>query len=515
MKILLLEDNPSDAELIERELRKEGLVFESKRVDTRDAFEREVMASKPDMILADYSIPGFDGMQALELARKLVPSIPFIIVTGSVSEEVAVECMKAGAADYVIKQHLVRVGPAVKSALERNRERLAKKKTDSEVHRLAAIVEGASDAIISRDLNGNVRSWNRGAERMYGYNASEIVGHPEPSLIPPDKLDEFARAVEQVRLGHPVERFETVRLRRDGTRFPVSASIAPIRDSGGKVTGTSVTTHDLTERQKLEEQILHFQKLESMGQLAGGIAHDFNNILASILGYTKLALQDLPEKGEARENLEEVVKAATRGRELVDQILTFSRQSKGSIKRAPHSLAELVQNTMKLLRPTIPSTVEIQINLEENTPPVLVDPTQMHQVLVNLCVNACHAMQNKGRLSVGLRKIVPDPRPLPKHPVSPPPDTSVVLSGACLLLEVEDTGHGMSPETLKRIFEPFFTTKKRGEGTGMGLAIVYGLVRGHGGDIRVQSQEGRGTKFQVYLPVHRADASHGQAPAPA
>jgi signal transduction histidine kinase len=246
-----------------------------------------------------------------------------------------------------------------------------------------------------------------------------------------------------------------------------------------------------------------------MGQLAGGIAHDFNNILAGILGYTKLALQDTPTGTEARENLEEVVKAASRGRDLVEQILTFSRQSKGSVKRAPHSLVELVQNTMKFLRPTLPSTVNIQLNLESDLPPVLMDPTQMHQVLVNLCVNGCHAMQNKGQLTIALKKVVHEPHP--DHPASPTPDAPIILTGPCLLLEVMDTGHGMSAETLRRIFEPFFTTKKRGEGTGMGLAIVYGLVRGHGGQVQVKSKLGSGTIFQIHLPVHRDGSELGAA----
>jgi len=493
LHFLFLEDNPSDFELIQRELRKEGLEFVAHRVDSRASFLAALEEFKPDLILADYSIPGFDGKQALVQAKISAPSVPFIIVTGSVGEEVAVECMKSGASDYVIKQHLVRVGPAAKTALERSRERARQKKSDSEVHRLASIVAGSSDAIVGRDLEGNVRSWNKGAEKMYGYSAEEVLGHPLPPIIPPEKLEEFTRILRKVQSGAEVERFETIRVRKDGTRIHVSDSVSPIRDASGRVTGSSVITHDLSEQKRLEEQVLHFQKLESMGQLAGGIAHDFNNVLASILGYTKLALQDLPEKTEARENLEEVVKAATRGRELVDQILTFSRQSKGTIKRAPLSVCELVRNTLKLLRPTIPSTVEIKMELEEGAPHALVDATQMHQVLVNLCVNACHAMQNNGVLRLSLRRVVCEPRA----------KTAAEPAGNCVLLEVSDNGHGMDEQTVRRIFEPFFTTKKRGEGTGMGLAIAYGIIRSHGGRIDVDSQPGRGTTFKIWLPAHQ------------
>jgi len=241
-----------------------------------------------------------------------------------------------------------------------------------------------------------------------------------------------------------------------------------------------------------ERQLQQVMKLQAIGTLAGGIAHDFNNILFPIVGYTELTMDDVPEDSQARQNLEEILKATNRAKGLVQQILTFSRQ--GGQERKPLKVQFLIKEALKLLRATIPSTIEIECNVNEACRHIMGDPTQVHQVIVNLCTNAYHAMQETGgTLEVGLEEV----------------DISYEKSvervgmkvGPHLKLTVKDGGHGMEPEVMERIFEPYFTTKEQGKGTGLGLSVIHGIIKNHGGDISVSSQPGKGATFTVYLPV--------------
>jgi signal transduction histidine kinase/ActR/RegA family two-component response regulator len=241
-----------------------------------------------------------------------------------------------------------------------------------------------------------------------------------------------------------------------------------------------------------ERQLQQAMKLQAIGTLAGGIAHDFNNILFPIVGYTELTMDDVPEDSQARQNLEEILKATNRAKGLVQQILTFSRQ--GGQERKPLKVQVLIKEALKLLRATIPSTIEIECNINEACRHIMGDPTQIHQVVVNLCTNAYHAMQETGgTLEVGLEEV----------------DISYEKSvervgmkvGPHLELTVKDAGHGMGPDVMERIFEPYYTTKEQGKGTGLGLSVIHGIIKNHGGDISVSSQPGKGATFTVYLPV--------------
>jgi signal transduction histidine kinase/ActR/RegA family two-component response regulator len=241
-----------------------------------------------------------------------------------------------------------------------------------------------------------------------------------------------------------------------------------------------------------ERQLQQVMKLQAIGTLAGGIAHDFNNILFPIVGYTELTMDDIPEDSQARQNLEEILKATNRAKELVQQILTFSRQ--GGQERKPLQVQFLIKEALKLLRATIPSTIDIEYNVDEECGHIMGDPTQIHQVVMNLCTNAYHSMQETGgTLEVALKEV----------------DISYKISvervgmkvGRHLELTVKDTGHGMGAEVLERIFEPYYTTKELGKGTGLGLSVIHGIIKNHGGDISVSSQLDKGTTFTVYLPV--------------
>ena len=241
-----------------------------------------------------------------------------------------------------------------------------------------------------------------------------------------------------------------------------------------------------------ERQLQQVMKLQAIGTLAGGIAHDFNNILFPIVGYTELTMDDVPEGSQAHQNLEEVLKATNRAKDLVQQILTFSRQN--CQERKPLKVQSLIKEAVKLLRATIPSSIEIECNIDEFCGLIKGDPTQIHQIIMNLCTNAYHAMQETGgTLEVSLKEI----------------DISYEQSvervgmkvGKHIELMVKDSGHGMDPHVKERIFEPYYTTKKQGKGTGLGLSVIHGIVKNHGGDITLTSQPGKGSSFKVYLPI--------------
>ena len=241
-----------------------------------------------------------------------------------------------------------------------------------------------------------------------------------------------------------------------------------------------------------ERQLQQVMKLQAIGTLAGGIAHDFNNILFPIVGYTELTMDDIPEDSQARQNLEEILKATNRAKELVQQILTFSRQN--GQERKPLKVQSLIKEAVKLLRATIPSSIEIECNVDEFCGLIKGDPTQIHQIIMNLCTNAYHAMQETGgKLEVSLKEI----------------DISYEQSvervgmkvGKHIELLVKDSGHGMNPQVIERIFEPYYTTKEQGKGTGLGLSVIHGIVKNHGGDITVSSQPGKGSSFKVYMPI--------------
>ena len=241
-----------------------------------------------------------------------------------------------------------------------------------------------------------------------------------------------------------------------------------------------------------ERQLQQVMKLQAIGTLAGGIAHDFNNILFPIVGYTELTMDDIAVDSQARQNLEEVLKAANRAKELVQQILAFSRQ--GGQERKPLKVQFLIKEALKLLRATIPSTIDIEYHVSQECGPIMGDPTQIHQVIMNLCTNAYHALQaTGGKLAVSLKEV--------DISYEKTVERVGMKVGRHLELMVEDDGHGMEPEVLERIFEPYYTTKKQGKGTGLGLSVIHGIIKNHGGDISVASQPGQGTAFTIYLPV--------------
>jgi PAS domain S-box-containing protein len=357
---------------------------------------------------------------------------------------------------------------------------------------LATVVEHGADAVIITGPDGNIQYVNPAFERASGYKQDEAVGN-NPRMLKSGKQDDaFYRELWATITAGRVWRGNFVNKRKDGSLFEEQATISPIRDTSGRIVNYVAVKRDVTKEAQLRRQLAQSQKMEAIGTLAGGIAHDFNNIIFAMTGYTELAMEDLPKESEARQDLERVLQASRRAGDMVKQILAFSRQ--GETERQLLDLAPVIKEGLKFLRASIPSTIEIRQQMKGATAKVFVDPTQIHQVLMNLCTNAAHSMRDTmGALSVELVEVTLDNDSIAQ--------SLQVKPGRYVRLTVSDTGHGMPPATMQRIFEPYFTTKEVGEGTGLGMAVIHGIVKDHGGGITVSSEPGKGTTFNVFFPV--------------
>ncbi len=338
---------------------------------------------------------------------------------------------------------------------------------------------GISERGIVLDVNDQMAS-------LLGYERGELIGKDVTLMVAPEAREAVGAAM---RSGRETP-YRHLAIKKDGTRIEVEAQARMAEWSDRPVRVTAI--RDIGAQLRLEERINRVQKLEALGRLAGGIAHDFNNILVAIFSYTDLTELDAEEPEQVRAHMEGLRAAAYRARDLVSQILTFSRQ-KGE-ERGKTQLQPIIGEALRFLRSTLPTTIEVRADIEATLPPVEGAPVQLHQVIMNLCVNAAHAMKRTGVLTVRLSKLVATPDLALRAP-------DLVDSQRYVCLTVQDTGEGMSAETLSRIFEPFFTTKSGGEGSGLGLAVVHGIVKAHNGAIAVDSAPGRGTSFEIYLPA--------------
>jgi PAS domain S-box-containing protein len=383
-----------------------------------------------------------------------------------------------------------------------DRKRMEQALQESE-EQFRSLVEGAPDAIFVQ-IGSSFAYLNAAAQRLFGApSAQHLLGQSVLERFHPDYHDhvrERARLIIQHRKSVP--RCQRVCLRLDGHPVPVESSAVPITFKGQA--GALVFLQDISERKQIEIRLQQAHKMEAIGALAGGIAHDFNNMLAPIIGLSELLMDDLPAGSLNRENVTEIYNAARRAGDLVNQILSFSRQSEH--KKIPLRIQQVLKEVGRLMRASIPTNIEIHQEIQADCGPVLADPTNVHQIAMNLVTNAFHAVeQNNGRIAIGLRRIELTRAQVDAEGMSLDP-------GSYALLEVSDTGHGIAPETIPKIFDPYFTTKAQGKGTGLGLSVVFGIVKEHGGDIRVHSTVGKGTTVKVYLPQLQREEASGQAP---
>ncbi len=373
----------------------------------------------------------------------------------------------------------------------------------------------APAGMLAVDSAGRVLLANRMCEQLLGYEPGAMLGLTVDDLVPARFRGSHAGHRHGF-FAEPSTRSmgagrDLFALRSDGTEIPVEIGLNPVQAGDRLVviaTLVDISARLAAERaaREAEERLRQSRKLESLGTLAGGIAHDFNNVLLAIVGYTELAGRQLGA-GEtaAREDLEQVLRAADRGKQLVQRILAFSRRR--DLTRLPVRLPRVVSEGLDLLRATLPSTIEIRTAIDEATPTVLADETQLHQVLLNLATNAAHAMKEGGTLEVRVAGASVDEDLAARH--------ADLRPGRFARLTVTDTGEGIPPEVRERIFEPFFTTKPAGEGTGLGLSVILGIVRSFDGAIVLESEPGRGTRVDVYLPAHEAPAEAAAGPGPA
>lgn len=620
IQLLILEDNPSDVELVLYEIRHSGFDPLYTVVSTKEEFESNLNPSV-DIILSDYSMPQFSAPIALKILKQKLFDIPFIVISGTIGEDTAVEIMREGATDYFIKDRLSRLGVAIDNALKQKEFRSRNAKIEETLKKMFRAVEQSADSIVVTNKNGIIEYVNPAFVRTTGYSKEDAVGKT-PAILKSGKHDDafYNGLWKTISSGH-VFRSEFVNRKKSGEYFYEIQGISPVFDDLGTIinyvsTGKDITeqrriedalansekqnrnfidsaldaiftvtikgaftslnpafekitgwkreewigkyfldllhnddkqiardnfqlrlqgkeipmheyriltaaktfvvveiltspqivnqtivglfgiARDVTERVRLELQIRQIQKMESIGTLAGGIAHDINNILGIILGYINLFEQLKFSEDQMKAKFDVMKKAVNRGAMLVKQILTFAR--KGDTIPLPVIVNDVIEELFKMLEETFPKT--IQLTSELRTVPIInVDPSQLHQALLNLCVNARDVVLDRhvkesmiGKIHITTEVVTREE--LKEHF----PD---VTAEQYVRICVTDNGTGMDQETIHRIFDPFFTTKEKGKGTGLGLSVVYGVVRAHHGIIDVESVVNSGTTFMLYFPV--------------
>jgi PAS domain S-box-containing protein len=502
LRVLLVEDSATDAKLVVQELRRTRRRVEFERVDQAGAMREALEGKAWDVVLSDWSMPKFTALAALRILKEKQLDLPFIIVSGTIGEESAVEAMRAGAHDYVLKDKLARLVPAIERELRECAGRRGSQRTEAALRtseaRFAKLAESGIIGIVVGDLAGNIVEANDAFLRMVGYSETDLLAGKIRwnDLAPAESRAGSDRTTEQLKAHGPGPPREMKYVRKDGSRVPVLVGAAQIDESHTIAFMADLSAQKQAEQalHKTEEQLRQAQKMEAVGRLAGGVAHDFNNMLSVILSYGEVILGDLKPTDPLRADIEEIRKAASRAAGLTRQLLMFSRQQVTEPKVI--DLHDVLTSMDKMLRRILGEDVELTLVAPKSAGRVMVDPSHIEQVILNLAVNARDAMPTGGMLTIETVNVVLDENYALSH--------LPAKAGSYVALAVSDTGTGMDRETQARIFEPFFTTKEKGKGTGLGLSTVFGIVQQSGGNIWVYSEPGKGTTFKVYLP--RVDA---------
>lgn len=467
IRLLLVEDNPGDAVLIEEMLRDESeFEFNITAAGTLEAACRAMSLNPIDAVLLDLNLPDSTGIETLQRIRGVRMDVPIVVLSGNCSERIEIEALHNGALDLIGKNERPgrKIVRSLKYAMARNR-------VQEKQRQIERLVSASPGAVVVASVQGVIQLVNEAALRLFGKTQQEFIGQSLPFAIK-----------EGLKTKIEISRSEEVRI----------AEMQVVGLEWDSQPAMLVSLHDATEELKMADRLRQSQKMEAVGQLAGGIAHDFNNILAVISGNLKLASLDLSIDHPAQISLAEIEKTVSRATKIVQQILTFSRNQETVHKVI--RLQPIIEESNLFLRATLPANIEINCQMETDAPPVFADATQIHQILMNLGANAVHAMRaDGGRLEIMLTQVTFEK------------DEAKLLlglpAGQYLRLSVADTGCGMDKDTAQRVFEPFFTTKPPGEGTGLGLTTVHGIMKSHGGTVTVYSELGRGTVFNLYFPA--------------
>jgi len=494
LKVLVVDDSMDDVLLLQRELRRGGYDPSVRRVQDAASLAAALADDAWDLVLCDYVVPGLDVLEALRVVQASGLDLPFVIVSGRVGEDEAAAALKAGAHDFVTKERLSRLVPAIererREATDRARRRQAEQALRESEERYRLLVESIHDyAICLLDVDGCVSSWNGGAERVFGYAASEIRGSHVGRLFRSlDGTQGLATQILEAAARVGTYEAEVWCAHKDGSALLTSLLITAVRDDDGTLKGFTLLGRDITEQMRIAQERMQSQKLEVIGRLAGSVAHDFNNLLTVVSGFAELLIQSLEDDEDSRVYLDEITKATDQAATLTQQLLAFGRRQ--LLQPRVIDVNEVVAGMETMLRRLIGENIELHVRLAASPGAIRADVVQVQQAVLNLVINARDAMPNGGSLTIATGNV--------REPAASGADGG---AGDMVTLVVSDTGQGMDAQTLARIFEPFFTTKDVGKGSGLGLATVDGIVAQSGGRIRVASAPNEGTTFTILLPA--------------
>jgi hypothetical protein len=500
LQLLIVDDSEDDARLLLRELQKCGYEPKWERVDTPEAMRAALVAQEWDVVVSDFSMPRFSGLDALRMVKVGGLDIPFIIVSGKIGEETAVEAMRSGAHDYIIKGSLARLAPAIDremaDAVVRRKRRQAEDALRESEGRYRILLESVTDYIYTTHVEEGrpvATSHGPGCTAVTGYSAEEYAVDPGLWLrmVPEEDRAAVLKHADTVLAGKELSALEHRIIRKDGRTRWIRNTPVPRHNQEGRLIAFDGIVTDITNFKNLENQLLQSQKMEAIGQLAGGIAHDFNNILTAIIGFSTLIEMDMEKDDPQRSNLSHVLAAADRAADLTRSLLTFSR--KQIIDPQTVDLNQIIRKIDTFLKRIIGEDIVFRTTFMQDVIAVKADSVQIEQVLINLANNARDAMPNGGLLSLETGTVEVDDEYIMANGFGEP--------GRYACISVSDSGEGMDQATCKKVFEPFFTTKEVGKGTGLGLSIVFGIVKQHHGFINVYSEPGSGTTFKILLPL--------------
>ncbi|MFY7804578.1 MAG: response regulator, partial [Limnoraphis robusta] len=502
LQILLLEDDPVDVELIQTTLKNGGIEANLICVTRRSDFSEILKTQLPDLILSDYVLPSFDGIAALKIAQQFCPQVPFIMVSGMLGEERAIETLKQGATDYVLKQRLERLVPSAKRALRESQERQERLRVEEALRQtddlLRAIVDASPVGIITLNPQKKVIAWNIASERIYGWQSQEVINQALP-VIPPEEQKQFERLFQQALQNHTLTNYEFQHLGKNKDLIEISVSLAPLHNAQGNVCGVVMTAIDITTRKRIEAERFNLLKREQTAraeaeaanrvkdEFLAVLSHELRTPLNSILGWITLIQRGKLNKVTFDQALEVIERNASLQTQLIEDLLDISRISRGKLSLSIDSvnLIELMQTTAETLRPASDAkSITMELFLDSSIGIIMGDANRLQQIFWNLFSNAIKFTPPNGSVTVRLKK----------------------TEDSYAQIQVIDSGIGIEPNFLPYVFEYFrqadaSTTRSQG-GLGLGLAISRHLVELHGGTIDVKSQgKGKGTTFTVMLPI--------------
>ncbi|MQA29593.1 MAG: response regulator [Luteitalea sp.] len=497
LRVLIVEDAEDDATMLVDELRRGGFDVRHTLVQTAEGMRAALDQQTWDVVVSDYSMPQFTGLEALSVLKASGLDVPLIIASGTIGEETAVEALKAGACDFFLKDRLGRLVPAIAREMREVAGRQAKRNLELAFaetrERMQFALEAAGVGVWESEIASGSATWSDVMEQLHGLPVGGFGSTIDAFVecIHPDDRQAVLGKIAQATRERADSRLEYRTTWPDGSTHWISRIGRTFYNETGEPIRAAGVGMDITAQKNLEDQYRQAQKLESIGSLAAGIAHDFNNLLTIVTGYCELLAARFAGDKTATGDLDEIRRAGTSATALTRQLLAFSRRQILALRVL--DLNTILTDSQRMMRRLVEESVRIQLRLAEDLSPVTVDAGQVEQVLLNLVINARDAMPDGGVVTIETQNVVLDEADARMH--------MDVQPGSYVLLSVADTGSGMSPDVQAQVFEPFFTTKERGRGTGLGLSTVYGIVKQSGGHIWVESEVGAGTTFRIYLPV--------------